>query len=124
VVIRAKDIAAMLTFYRDVLGCGLAKHNPAIGLYHLQVGPTMIDLIDLKGPSAGRGGADPEGRPNVDHVCIRVDPFDETAIRAHLSAHGFESEEAKTRFGAEGDGPSIYLHDPEGNGVELKGVKR
>jgi hypothetical protein len=27
----------------------------------------------------------------------------------------------ESRNGAEGEGPSIYLHDPEGNMVELKG---
>ena len=27
----------------------------------------------------------------------------------------------ESRFGAEGEGPSIYLKDPEGNALELKG---
>ena len=29
--------------------------------------------------------------------------------------------EAKPRFGADGRGPSIYVSDPDGNLVELKG---
>ena len=47
--------------------------------------------------------------------------FDEEAIRAHLAAHGVEIGETAPRFGADGEGPSIYIHDPEGNTVELKG---
>jgi catechol 2,3-dioxygenase-like lactoylglutathione lyase family enzyme len=68
------------------------------------------------------GGAAPgrEGR-NVDHVCFRIEPFDEPAIRAHLAAYGIDAGPVESRFGAEGEGPSIYLHDPEGNMIELKG---
>lgn len=62
-----------------------------------------------------------EGR-NVDHIAIKVSPFDADSIRAHLASHGIEAAEATIRFGAEGDGPSIYITDPEGNGIELKGV--
>ena len=58
---------------------------------------------------------------NVDHMCFRVEPFDEPAIRAHLAAQGIAAGPTDARFGAEGEGPSIYLSDPEGNVVELKG---
>lgn len=57
----------------------------------------------------------------MDHFCLRVDPFDEAGIRDHLTAHGIEPGPTQTRYGAEGSGPSIYLHDPDGNTVELKG---
>jgi catechol 2,3-dioxygenase-like lactoylglutathione lyase family enzyme len=82
----------------------------------------MVDLIPVSGKLGAAGGAAPgrEGR-NVDHVCFRVEPFDEAAIRAHLAAHGIEAGPAASRFGAEGEGPSIYLADPEGNMIELKG---
>lgn len=119
VVIRARDVAALLAFYRDVLGCALARHNPK-GLYHLRLGATMIDLLDLDGALADKGLPPPGAGPNMEHLCIRVAPFDEAAIRAHLAAHGVESEPAVQRFGAEGEGPSIYLRDPEGNRLELK----
>src|SRR5204862_293517 len=48
-------------------------------------------------------------------------PCDEPAIRAHLRQHGVEAGPVEPRYGAEGEGPSIYLSDPEGNVVELKG---
>ena len=57
----------------------------------------------------------------MDHFAIAVTPFDEAAIRAHLAAHGVEVVEAGTRYGAEGEGPSIYILDPDDNRVELKG---
>ena len=121
VVIRAKDIDAMLGFYRDVLGCPVAKHNAPLGLWHLDAGGSMIDLVDMAGKLGAAGGPPPGPGRNVDHVAIRVEPFDADAILAHFAAHGIAAEAPATRFGAEGDGPSIYLRDPEGNGVELKG---
>jgi len=57
----------------------------------------------------------------VDHFCLRVEPFDVEAIVAHLKAHGVTVGEIRPRFGAGGTGVSIYLSDPEGNTVELKG---
>jgi hypothetical protein len=57
----------------------------------------------------------------MDHFCVRVEPFDEFAIRTHLEKHGVKAGDTETRYGAEGSGPSIYLQDPEGNVVELKG---
>ncbi|MBS0331462.1 MAG: VOC family protein, partial [Proteobacteria bacterium] len=71
----------------------------------------------------GMGGAGPgdEGR-NLDHFALQVRPFDEAAIRAHLAAHGVAIAEAGQRYGADGDGPSLYVRDPEGNTVELKGA--
>lgn len=53
-----------------------------------------------------------------------MQPFDEPALRAHLAAHGVAAGETVSRYGAEGEGPSIYLHDPDGNMVELKGPAR
>ena len=124
VVIRARDLDAMLAFYRDVLGCTLAKANAPLGLYHLRAGLSMIDLIDAAGELGRAGGAAPPeahaGGRNVDHLAIRVTPFDEPAIRAHLEAHGVAAGDAGLRFGAEGDGLSLYVTDPEGNVVELK----
>jgi glyoxylase I family protein len=57
----------------------------------------------------------------MDHLCLRVEPFDRDAIVAHLEKHGVRVGDIRKRFGAEGNGLSIYLTDPEGNTVELKG---
>lgn len=121
VVFRVADLDESLRFYTDVLGASLEKVQPEIGLWQLRAGTSLIDLVPVEGRLGRMGGA-PAGRQarNVDHVCFRVLPWDESAILAHLSRHGIEAEVAR-RYGAEGDGPSIYLTDPDGNGLELKG---
>ena len=122
VVLRVRDMAAMRAFYCDVLGCRIEREQPAIGLLQLRAGASLIDLVAVDGTIGRQGGAAPgvEGR-NVDHLCLRVDPFDRDAITAHLRAHGARIGEFGLRYGAEGEGPSQYLFDPEGNLIELKG---
>ena len=122
VVLRVSDLERMIAFYRDVLGCELAWRRDDLGLVHLRAGRAMIDLVPVNGPLGRPGGAAPgrEGR-NMDHVCLRVEPFDPAAIVAHLDAHGVRVGETRSRYGAEGAGISIYLWDPEENVVELKG---
>ncbi|HXQ40026.1 MAG TPA: VOC family protein [Candidatus Udaeobacter sp.] len=122
VVLRVRDAARMERFYCEVVGCVVARRRTDLGLTHLGAGSTMIDLVDINGPLGRKAGpsASTEGH-NMDHLCLRVTPFDAAAIAVHLRAHGVEPREIGTRFGAEGDGPSLYLDDPEGNRVELKG---
>ena len=122
VVLRARAIGVMLGFYRDVLGCDVVKHNEPLGLYHLRAGVSMIDLVDMAGKLGAVGGRPPEREGhNVDHFAIRLETYDEDAIRKYLADRGVEVGESGERFGAEGDGPSLYLTDPEGNHLELKG---
>lgn len=121
-VLRVVDLDAMLAFYVGVLGCRIERRQDEIGLVQLRAGRSLIDLVPVDGKLGRMGGAAPgaEGR-NMDHFCLRVEPFDTAAIRAHLAAHGVDGGPTESRYGAEGDGPSIYLSDPEGNVVELKG---
>lgn len=121
-VLRVRDVERMVGFYREVLGCGLEKVQETLGLWQLRAGGSLIDLVDLAGPLGRVGGHGPgrEGR-NVDHFCLRVEPWDEAALRLHLAAHDVAIGEAGRRYGADGEGPSIYIADPEGNTVELKG---
>jgi glyoxylase I family protein len=121
-VLRVRDVEAMRAFYCDVLGCREDRRQDAIGLLQLRAGASLIDLVSLDGKLGRMGGAGPggEGR-NVDHFCLRVDPFDREAILRHLLAHGVRVGEYGSRYGAEGEGPSQYLFDPEDNLVELKG---
>ena len=121
-VLRVVDAGVMIAFYRDVLGCPVERVQEAIGLYQLRAGRSLIDLIPVDGRLGREGGAAPgrEGR-NLDHFCLRVDPFDAQDISRHLDAHGIEHGPVENRYGAEGEGPSIYIKDPEGNTVELKG---
>jgi glyoxylase I family protein len=122
IVLRVIDLDGMLRFYGDVLGCTIERRQDAIGLVQLRAGRSLIDLVPVSGELGKAGGAPPgkEGR-NVDHFCFRVEPFDETAIRSQLQAHQVEAGPTANRNGAEGEGPSIYISDPEGNVVELKG---
>jgi catechol 2,3-dioxygenase-like lactoylglutathione lyase family enzyme len=121
-VLRVRDLAAMLAFYRDVLGCEVERRRDDIGLVQLRAGRSLIDLVPVDGKLGRAGGAAPgaEGR-NLDHLCLRVEPFDGEAIVAFLRERGAAPGEIASRYGAEGEGPSIYLADPEGNTVELKG---
>ena len=122
VVLRVVDVEGVIRFYQDVLGCAVERRKDDLGLIQLRAGRSLIDLVDVNGELGQKGGAAPgaEAR-NMDHFCLRIDPFDEAQIRANLRAHGVEAGELATRYGAEGDGPSFYIQDPEGNTVELKG---
>ncbi|HEY2346976.1 MAG TPA: VOC family protein [Xanthomonadaceae bacterium] len=125
VVIRARDLEAMVGFYRDVLGCSVDKRVDRLGLVHLRAGAALIDLIDVHGELGRRGGGAPgPDRRNVDHLCLRIDGFDEAALRAHFHLHGVALDGPHDNYGAEGDGLSFYLDDPEGNTIELKGPAR
>jgi len=121
VVIRATSVDTLARFYCDVLGCSLEKEQRELGLTQLRAGRSLIDLLQVGAkidrPENGAPGA---GR-NMDHLCLRVESFDVEALKAHLGAHGARLGEQGVRYGADGFGPSLYLFDPEGNMVELKG---
>jgi catechol 2,3-dioxygenase-like lactoylglutathione lyase family enzyme len=122
VVLRVRDVAASLRFWRDALGCRVERSSDALGLYQLRAGQSLIDLVPIDGPLGRLGGAaaGAEAR-NVDHVALALARFDEAAIRAQLEAHGIAAGDVAPRYGAEGMGPSMYVKDPDGNVVELKG---
>jgi catechol 2,3-dioxygenase-like lactoylglutathione lyase family enzyme len=122
IVLRVVHLEAAIRFYTEVLGCSIERRRDEIGLVQLRAGRALVDLVPVDGQLGLAGGAAPgaEGR-NVDHFCFRIDPFDEARIREHLRAAGVVVGDVVSRFGAEGAGPSIYILDPEGNTVELKG---
>ena len=122
VVLRVRDMAAAIGFYTGVLGCPEERRLEHLGLVQLRAGRTLIDLVDLDGELGRRGGQGPgkEGR-NLEHFCLRIARFDEAALSAYLAGHGIDAGRAETRYGADGYGLSIYIADPDGNIVELKG---
>lgn len=122
-VFRVQDLDRSVAFYRSVLGCEVVRSRPDLGLIHLRTGVSMIDLVSIDGKLGQAGGAAPgaEAR-NVDHLCLRVEPFDEAGIVDHLRRHGIAPLGPATRnFGAEGEGLSLYFQDPDRNVIELKG---
>lgn len=124
-VLRVHDPEAMIRFYGAVLGCPVHRIDEKNRLVQLRAGRGLIDLLSLDSEIGRTNEAESRapgaGGRNLDHFCLRIDPWDVDAICAHLRAHGVEPGPVILRFGAEGRGPSIYLQDPEGNTVELKG---
>lgn len=122
IVLRVTDIERSMAFWRDVLGCLLERELPEMGLYQMRAGDCLIDLVPVTSKLGQMGGAAPgvEGH-NMDHVCLRVENWDEAAITAHLQSHGIQVPESGRRYGADGFGSSLYIQDPDGNTVELKG---
>lgn len=112
VVLRVRDLVSMVRFYEQALGFKEERRLEKLGLVQMRAGASLLDLI-----AAERG----DGPPNMDHLCFRVEPFDRDAIVTQLSPFGISVGETVERYGAEGNGPSVYFHDPEGNQIELKG---
>jgi catechol 2,3-dioxygenase-like lactoylglutathione lyase family enzyme len=123
VVLRVRDEERALSFYCGTLGCREERRIDALGLVQLRSGSALIDLVPVQGALGAAGGAAPgeEGR-NVDHFALRIDPFEPETLQAWLRGRGAEVlGEPASRYGAEGEGPSLYVRDPDGNTVELKG---
>ena len=114
VVLRVADLERAIAFYCGVLGCREERRVESINLVQLRAGASLIDLIPAESAPQADGA-------NMDHFALRIEPFDEAALRGHLESHGVEVGEFATRYGAEGQGPSLYIKDPDGNTVELKG---
>ena len=121
-VLRVSDLPRMLEFYCRALGCVVERRQEELGLVQLRAGRSLIDMITISGALGVAGGAGPgTGGRNMDHFCLRIDPFEPDAMRAFLGANGVVAGEVALRYGAEGEGLSLYVSDPEGNTVELKG---
>ena len=122
VVLRVADVERAIRFYCGVLGCREERRVDALGLVQLRAGSALIDLVDVAGALGRLGGAPPgETARNMDHFALQLAAFDEPALRAELAAAGIKAGEVGERYGAEGLGPSLYVRDPDGNVVELKG---
>ncbi len=121
VVVRVRDVEAALRFYQGALGLAIERRSDELGLIQLRAGASLIDLVPVDSPLGRAGGPPPgEGR-NVDHFCLRIEPFDQGALAAQLERHGVAPGDVGRRYGADGFGPSMYVRDPDGNVVELKG---
>ncbi|GAA3549454.1 VOC family protein [Zobellella aerophila] len=120
-VLRVRHPERMIDFYCRILGCRLEREKTDIGLYQLRAGDSLIDLVDIRGPLGGDGQEADQCKANMDHFCLRITPFDADNLLTYFSKAGVICEPPVMRYGAEGEGPSVYLFDPEGNQLELKG---
>jgi glyoxylase I family protein len=112
VVLRVRDLAAMVRFYEQALGFKEERRLEKLQLVQMRAGASLLDLV---------AGERADGATNMDHLCFRVEPFDRDAIVTRLAPYGISVGETVQRYGAEGNGPSVYFDDPEGNQIELKG---
>ncbi|HEV2300014.1 MAG TPA: VOC family protein [Stellaceae bacterium] len=113
VVLRVADLGRAIAFYEGVLGLHVERTLEKPKLVQLRAGDSLIDLVPAE-----------EGRPagrNMDHFALRIRNFDGAALAAHLKRHGVAVGDVHERYGAEGYGSSLYIEDPDGNTVELKG---
>jgi len=114
VVLRVASLDRAIEFYEKILGCHVERRLEQPKLVQLRAGASLIDLVPASAPLQAAAG-------NMDHFAVRVDGFDAAALAAHLKRHGVSVGEVRERYGAEGYGPSLYISDPDGNTVELKG---
>ena len=115
VVLRVRDQERTIRFYCDVLGATVDRVNERISLVHLRFGEQFIDLLPA---GADLPAADQRG---VDHVCLSIACDSLEAVAEALKARGVAVQgEVVKRYGAFGDGPSLYLRDPDDYVVELK----
>ncbi len=121
VVLLVDDMEAARAFYTDVIGCTVDRALPEYGMLQLRAGAALIDLVAFTTPEGVWAKPDVAGGRNMDHVALATGPWKPDALRDHLAAHRVEIVEEGERYGARGDGYSIYVRDPSGNTVELKG---
>ncbi|MBF0279907.1 MAG: VOC family protein [SAR324 cluster bacterium] len=121
VVLRVSDREKMIHFYTQALGCEIVRSSESGGITMMRAGRSMIDLLVFEENNQPEDLSQTKESRNMDHFCLRIEPFDEIEICKHLSQFGVTPSPAKTRLGAEGEGLSMYLEDPEGNTIELKG---
>ncbi|MCG9724076.1 VOC family protein [Vibrio brasiliensis] len=124
IVLRTSQLAEMVHFYQDILGCSIERQKPDIGLTQLRAGSALIDIVTVDSELGKLGGKAPQqnGR-NVDHFCLQVSAFDEQQLIDYLKQHQLKLSDFAPRYGAQGYGRSVYVDDPEGNVVELKPYK-
>jgi catechol 2,3-dioxygenase len=114
--LRVADLDRALAFYRDALGFGVVADARVIGLdmaflaagdYHHHVGLNTFDSA---------GGPPPPGHTGLYHVAF-VYPDRRELGRAvqRLLDHGHPIDHGTDHGGT----VSVYLCDPDGNGVEL-----
>jgi catechol 2,3-dioxygenase-like lactoylglutathione lyase family enzyme len=115
IVLRCADVETTLAWYTDVLGMAGVRvaewRRGEVPFPSVRVAPgTIIDLV------GGLSEADGDGR--LDHFCLVVEPTDLSGLAASGALDVIEGP--VTRYGARGNGRSLYVRDPDGAVVELR----
>jgi len=111
-VLNVSDVERALAFYTGPLGLEPVRvpewRAGKVPFPSVRVSPTtIIDLMDRE-----------RGSSNVDHICLVVEPLDWQEV---IAAGTFTVVDGPDqRYGARGDGESLYVLDPDGNTVELR----
>jgi catechol 2,3-dioxygenase-like lactoylglutathione lyase family enzyme len=108
-------------FYTEVLGCTVEGALPQYGMLQLRAGAALIDLVDIAAPEASWAKPPVAGGRNLDHLCLALATHDETELRRHLAHHHVAIIEEGVHGGSRGESLSLYVRDPSGNVIELKG---
>jgi catechol 2,3-dioxygenase-like lactoylglutathione lyase family enzyme len=116
---RVRDLEASLRFYRDVLGLtpfGLEEYRRGErSLVSLRVTEDFI-LHLAPDPDFERGSTG-----GYDHLALRVEGAERDELAAYLEGQGVEVEKKSDSItGARGEGPALYVRDPDGYRIELK----
>ena len=120
ILLVVNGIERSIRFYEGVIGCRLEVRYPQWGMAQLRAGAALINLVDVSVPEGAWAKSETPGR-NMDHLCLALGRHDEKALRAHLASHGVAIEEESVHSGARGESLSIYVRDPDGIMLELKG---
>ena len=131
IVLRVRDVDASLAFYHQLLGLPterLAEFKAGkVPFPSIRINAdTIIDVFEFKDMPAPD-----QIHRNQDHFCIVIEPTDLSRVSEQLQALGvkpapvspFAAEELGgpvKRWGAHGNGTSLYVYDPDGNIVELR----
>jgi catechol 2,3-dioxygenase-like lactoylglutathione lyase family enzyme len=119
IAINVDDVERSLAFYHEALGLDVERFDEfrlgKVGFPSVRVTPqTVIDLMP-------GGATSRDGRQPLNHFALTLATNDLVALRAKLVQHEVEIvEEARPRWGAQGNEPSMKVLDPDGNIVELK----
>lgn len=116
VVLRTDRLEELLAFYRDKLGFPIEREIKELGLYQLRAGGALVDVVDAQIWKTNAG----PGETLYDHFCIQIAGSDPAVLARALDERGIAHGDPAERYGATGNGWSIYLQDPDGRTVELK----
>lgn len=119
VAVTVSDMDRALTFYRDLLGCEelgqLVLDDGTFKLVFLRAGTGYVELFAHRPPAAPAGAPAAAPAVGIQHIAFKTADVD--AVAARLAAAGAALMEVPRN--APGGVRLAFLHDPDGNVVEL-----